>query len=220
MQLAVKRSAVRLLLFAKAAVPGQVKTRLVPALGEQGACELHDKLVRHTIASLNETDAGSLRLYVDHPLHAAVVNWCGGAAGISVHEQCSGNLGARMRRAVEQTAREKDVENLLLLGSDCPFIDVAFLDEALQEIAAGASVVFGPAEDGGYVLLGLSRAAAEDATVLEALFSGIEWGSDKVLEQSLQALARCKVSVAMLPALADIDRPADLALLDSVNWKV
>lgn len=185
--------------FAKAPVAGRVKTRLQPTLNIEQSAQLHRQLVLHC--------------------HAQLASWCeqGNAAQVLaitpephpfwrefpntlLWSQPEGDLGQRMRAAV--TWGLTWVDWVILVGSDCPALDEDYMQQAAQALAAGAPLVVGPANDGGYVLIGMSR--------LQPLFDGVDWGGDRVLAQTLRHASAVGVSPMLLPTLPDIDRPEDL----------
>jgi rSAM/selenodomain-associated transferase 2/rSAM/selenodomain-associated transferase 1 len=195
----------RLILMLKFPTPGAVKTRLVPALGEQRACALHRALVRHTLVEVQRCAAEDgvaveVRL-AGAPDDAAARAWLGGA--VTIRDQGDGDLGARMDRAV-QAAFAEGAAAVVVIGGDCPQLNFSHLGAAFSALARSEAVL-GPAADGGYYLIGLRRA-------LPALFRGIAWGGSEVLAQTLAAARTLSVDVALLATLRDIDVPADLTL--------
>ena len=195
----------RLLVFAKAPVPGQVKTRMQPHLSTAQSAQLHRRLVEHCLHSCSSLPWAQLQLWVgsDHPWWAQLQL----VTSLSVHYQQGEDLGARMAGAVASAAN--DELGLILIGTDCPDISGDYLR------AAGAAlqqhdVVLGPAEDGGYVLIGFSMQHRERYA---AVFAGVDWSTDKVLAQTRQRLVQQQLRWAELPVLCDIDRPEDLPLL-------
>ncbi len=186
-----------LAVFAKAPVPGQVKTRLRPALDDEQAARLAAAFVRDTLEKAARLGppvtvyfAGDRALL--EPLAPPDVRW----PGIQWRDQGGGDLGARMARVPAPC---------LLLGADSPHLPLAYLREALAAIS-DYDVVLGPAEDGGYFLLGL-RAPQP------ALFAGIAWGTGEVLTQTLLKAAALGLSVHQTPPWYDLDTPADLRRL-------
>lgn len=181
----------KLSIFARLPVPGQVKTRLVPAVGEEGAARIYARLLAHTVEVAKESGL-DFELRVTGGEVEAFHSLFGG--DVSVVDQGGGDLGAKMAR-VEAPA--------LLIGSDCPGISVPLL-----QAAAGAlddrRVVLGPANDGGYYLIGFTEP-------VPFLFEDMEWSTPKVLPETLTRLAAHGYGPAILPELADIDTGEDLA---------
>ena len=192
----------RILVFAKGPVPGEVKTRLIPALGAEGAAQLHRRLVHRALAVAAAADLGVVELWCAPDSDHAFFHECRDVHGCALRVQCPGDLGQRMRHAFE--AEGAAGFPALLLGSDAPGLDAGRLRAVAQVLEAGGEGVVVPALDGGYVLIGLARPAA-------ALFEGIRWGSDEVLAQTRGRARRAGLRVAETEACADIDRPEDLA---------
>ncbi|MEQ8263519.1 TIGR04282 family arsenosugar biosynthesis glycosyltransferase [Pseudohaliea sp.] len=194
-------SARRLLQFAREPVPGRVKTRMQPVLDAAGACELHSALLTHTARQLATVDCCERELWVagdpSHPVlaHAAAL---GGAA---VRRQQGADLGERMLHALATALA--DSPRVVLVGSDCPGLDDAYVEAAFAALAT-ADVVLGPALDGGYVLIGVRRVDA-------LLFRGVDWSTSKVLAQTLARVDALGWRAALLEPRRDIDRPEDLA---------
>jgi rSAM/selenodomain-associated transferase 2/rSAM/selenodomain-associated transferase 1 len=195
----------RLILMLKYPTPGAVKTRLVPALGERRACELHRALVRHTLSEVDRFAAPSgvaveVRV-AGAPNEAAARSWLGDA--VTIRDQGEGDLGARMERAAD-AAFSEGAAAVVIIGGDCPGLASEHLTAACAALAR-ADAVIGPALDGGYYLIGLRRP-------LPALFRGIAWGGADVLAQTLASARTLSVRVEQLETLGDVDVPADLAL--------
>ncbi len=192
-----------IMVFARAPVAGQCKTRLIPALGAQGAAELHEKLVRRALAAACEALPAAVELWCTpdgtHPFFAA----CARDYPIALQRQGAGDLGARMQRAFDQALRSH--ARAVIIGADSPALDAAYLRDAAAALDQ-APAVFGPAEDGGYVLVGLKHATP-------VLFEGIEWGGPRVMAQTRERLARLGMQAIELATLWDLDRPEDLARL-------
>ncbi len=190
----------RILLFAKAPVPGQVKSRLIPAVGEQRAAEIYQALLEQVI----ETSAAGIapiEIWCAPDRKHAVFRQAASHPFITLQTQPAGDLGARMALAARQALTR--AESVLLIGGDCPVLKRKHLLSALEWLAGGADAVLGPAEDGGYVLLGLRRMRRE-------LFCDIPWGTDRVLDMTRQRLTQLGWSWRELEPLWDLDRDADL----------
>jgi hypothetical protein len=194
----------RIVVFAKAPEPGKVKTRLIPALGEAGAAALHRRLVMHSLRAAQEADLGPVELWCAPDTRHAFFAECERDFGVSLHSQCEGDLGARMRRAIE-TILER-AKRAILVGSDIPALSAQYLRDAERALSGARDVVIGPAEDGGYVLIGLERSDPE-------LFRDIPWGEPEVLAETRGRIAALRWRCFELPALWDVDRPEDLERL-------
>ncbi len=198
--------------FAKAAVAGMVKTRMIPALGEQGACRLHIALTAYVFSNLTNSQLAKTILYSDNPecpeLKAIVSNQ-------KIKQQYGDNLGARMANAfadqltpsqLSDSTSYQTASAVILLGSDCPTITSEYLEQAITALMTTSDIVLGPANDGGYVLVGMRSPNPE-------IFEGIRWGSSEVLSQTLHIIKQRQLKYFLLPSLSDIDRPDDLPLL-------
>ena len=194
---------VRLIVMAKAPVPGAVKTRLVPALGETGAADLAARLLERAVQQAVAAGTGPVELCVapdpGHPLVARL----GAAHGLQLTVQGEGDLGARMQRALGRALARG--EAACLLGTDTPALDAAILRDAAEHLAKH-DAVFVPAFDGGYALVGLRRE-------VPGIFSDMPWSTPQVMALTRQRLAAAGLRWAELPPVHDIDEPADLAHL-------
>ena len=199
-----KPTSCRIVVFAKAPEPGKVKTRLIPALGEAGAAALHRRLVMHSLRAAQEADLGPVELWCAPDTRHAFFAECERGFGVSLHSQCEGDLGARMRRALEEVLGR--AERAILVGSDIPALSAQYLRDAERALSGARDVVIGPAEDGGYVLIGLKRSDPE-------LFRDIPWGEPEVLAETRGRIAALRWRCFELPALWDVDRPEDLERL-------
>jgi rSAM/selenodomain-associated transferase 1 len=196
--------AAQLLIFAKAPQPGVAKTRLIPLFGAEGAARLQARLTRRAIATALATGLGPVELWcapsAELPFFKALqTEWL-----VSLHSQCGGDLGEKMWHAA--TCALSARHPVLILGTDCPRLTPLHLQNALATLKQGHEAVLIPADDGGYVLLGLTRVAPE-------LFQDIAWGTDRVLVESRARLVVLGWRFAILDPLPDLDRPADCAQL-------
>ena len=196
-----------IIVMAKAPRPGYAKTRLVPALGSDGAAALAERLLHHAMAQARAADLGPVDLCcapdARHPAFEAYAR----APGVALSAQAEGDLGTRMALAFRRWFDQADA--VLMIGTDAPALDAPLLRRAAAALS-NHDAVFVPALDGGYALIGLRRAAP-------TLFSGIAWSTAKVMAQTRQRLSEAGLSHAELPPLADIDEPADLVHLP-VGW--
>lgn len=196
-----------LLVFARAPVPGQANTRLIPALGQAGAAELHARLVRHTLRQAAAAEVGPVTLCCApddrHPFFAE----CARDFGVELLRQQGDDLGQRMAHALAASLRT--FRQVLLVGTDCPALSPAILRAAAQALQSSAAV-FVPAEDGGYVLVGVRDA-------VPPVFDGITWGGASVMAQTRASLRAQNILWQELLPLADIDTPRDLRRLKQTH---
>lgn len=183
----------RVVLFTRWPEPGLAKTRLIPALGPDGAAALHRRLTERTLRVLRAAGL-PIDLRVTGADPARFAEWLG--ADLAIVDQGGGDLGARLARAV-------DPAPVLFVGADAPDLAAHHLHEAAAALAR-ADVAIGPAEDGGYWLLGLARPVPE-------LFDDMPWGTSAVYAETVARLDALGLAVERLEVLADLDRPEDLA---------
>ena len=194
-----------IIVFAKAPEAGKVKTRLIPALGAQGAATLHEKLVRHTLITVTQANLCAIQLWCAPSPSLPFFARCQNDFSVSLHEQCGNDLGERMHHAIT-TALQK-YTYAIIIGTDCPALTAPYLYQALDALQHGASVVLGPAQDGGYVLIGARQSHTR-------LFSDIAWGTASVLNETRARLRELKWQWQELTELWDVDRPEDLPRLN------
>ena len=186
---------------------GRNKTRLIPALGPSGATLMHDRLARHAVGRASSYammhPGTTMEVHLEGGTPADGRAWLGNVACIAQH---LGDLGQRMQ-AASLRAFKNGAKRVVIVGTDCPSLDEPVLTQAFDALEKN-DVVYGPAADGGYVLIGLSKPCPQ-------LFTGIAWGESRVLEQSLTAARESFLRVAMLEVREDVDTPADLAAAES-----
>jgi uncharacterized protein len=191
------------LVFAKAPQAGVAKTRLIPALGAQGAARLAERMLVHAVEQACAADVGAVRVCAApgtaHPAFARLAQ----RFGVALASQVGADLGERMNHAL--TASLRSHAGALLIGTDAPALDAAVL-RAAREALAAHDAVFVPTIDGGYALVGL-RAPAP------GLFDGMAWSTPQVMAETRKRLAAHALTHFELPVLADIDEPADLVHL-------
>lgn len=197
-----------IVVLAKAPLPGFAKTRLIPALGADGAARLAKWLLDRALHAALASGLGPVELSAaPDASHAAIAAW-GVQPGVRLAVQGEGDLGTRMARACERALATS--ERVLLIGTDAPLLDAAVLQAAAQALATH-DAVFVPAHDGGYALVGLRRAAP-------TLFEGIPWSTAAVMARTRERLRELGLSHAELAPLHDIDEPADLVHLQGLGW--
>lgn len=192
------RATARILVFARAPVPGRCKTRLIPALGRDGAARLHRQLVRRTLAAARASEL-PVELWCAPDARHGFFAACRRDYGVVLRRQPPGDLGRRMAQALARTLREAGAG--ILVGSDCPAFAPGDFSAATAALAR-ADCVLGPSMDGGYVLIGARRLEPR-------ALAGITWSSGREGRQTLQRMRRLGLSCASLPPRADLDTPAD-----------
>lgn len=198
-----------LVVFAKAPVPGQVKTRLCPPLTPDEAATLHGSFVLDT---LERTKAAVSKFHL--PFHRFLA--CAPAStlvffqimeerhGVTLLDQVGEHVGARMSHTFEALFAQ-GYRHVLIVGTDVPSLPLNHYQQALA-LLESHDVVLGPALDGGYYLIGLNRAVPD-------LFTGIPWSTDRVLALTEEKAAHLGLSTALLPVWRDVDTIDDLAAL-------
>lgn len=199
-----------LIVFAKAPVAGLAKTRLMPALGPEGAARLAEQLLAHTLQQALALQVEHLELCVSptdqHPAFERARHTALGRLHITL--QGEGDLGERMHRAISRVLTVHS--SVLLIGTDAPSLNTALLEQARQTLKIHPAV-FVPALDGGYALVGLTRPAP-------ALFTGITWSTPQVMQDTRARARQMGLRMTELPPVADIDEPADLVHLPEGWW--
>jgi len=194
--------AVEWIVLTKAPVPGLVKTRLIPELGEQAACELYQQLLKRmedTLKKLVSDNAGQVALWIaGDGEHEAFKPWSCFAA--FYHQPASGDLGVRMALAVKSALSRNCIP--ILIGVDVPDLDEAYLLNCLQQLENN-DLVISPAEDGGYGLLGMKRFYPQ-------LFIDKNWGTNTVFESTKVDIEKLQINTAYLPIVWDVDEVADV----------
>lgn len=194
----------RLLVFAKAPILGEVKTRLFPYMDAESITSLYKKLLLHSLKIAVNSKVGPVELWCspskEHPFFLRYAE----EFSIELRQQTDGNLGRRMGHAFREIL--KRVPMALLIGSDCPSLTPDDLKEAKKILEQGTSAVLTPAEDGGYVLIGLRQFES-------SLFEGISWGTSSVLKETRQRLLQLGWSWCELSQRWDVDRPEDVERL-------
>jgi uncharacterized protein len=189
-----------ILIFCKAPVAGYVKTRLQAQLGAGQAVAAHLQLTQWTLARTFQLALCQVQLYCAPDIHHAFFKECRDAYALTLMTQQGGDLGHKMLNAF--SAALSHYRQAILIGSDCPSFTAVDLREALLALQNGADVVLAPAEDGGYVLIGLSRPE-------QILFENIDWGTEHVFQQTLHRCKQAELHTHELTMQWDVDTLAD-----------
>ncbi len=198
-----------LIVFTRYPIPGQTKTRLIPALGAVGASNLHRQMTEHTLAQVRQLRADGVAIeihYAGAETDRELADWLG--ADLVYRSQGDGDLGERMVLSIE-TALQAGHDRVIIIGTDCPGLNPEILQLAFQQLR-DRDLMLGPAIDGGYYLIGMQRFIPE-------LFVGISWGTSAVRQQTIEIATKLGLSLGDLPLLADIDRPEDLPIWEQLQ---
>jgi uncharacterized protein len=198
----------RIIIFAKAPRPGLAKTRLIPALGAEGAAVLAQRMLFHTVSEALAANAGIVELCVTPSINAAAWSDIQLPMGIEISDQGEGDLGARMARAAARAVERG--EAVLLVGTDC----VEMSDDLLREawlVLHDHDAIIHCTSDGGYALLGLRRFSP-------FLFGNMPWSTDAVASTTIARLGQLGWSVHVGQMLHDVDEPQDLKYV-SKQWR-
>ncbi len=188
----------RILLFCRAPVAGQVKTRLARVIGDEAAARWHRALATHCLETVAAAQLAPLQLWCSPDVRHDFFSRQQARLSLSLHGQRGADLGARMSHAFDVALA--DAGYALVIGSDCPALSADYLRQALSALREGAPAVIGPAEDGGYVMLGLRRNH-------RPLFEDMPWGTGAVFDTTCQRMAGDYLA---LPPLWDVDVVEDL----------
>lgn len=194
-----------LIIFSRYPIPGRTKTRLIPLLGAAGAASFHRLMAESTISRCRRAAQSlglSMEVHVEGGEERQFKEWL--REDLVLRMQGPGSLGRRMQEAFARGFSQSE-RKVVLIGTDCPELTPKVLEEALTRLDQ-VDLVLGPALDGGFYLIGLARPA-------DLLWREIEWGSERVLAQTLANAEKERLSSTLLEPLADIDRPEDLARL-------
>jgi rSAM/selenodomain-associated transferase 1 len=188
-----------LIVFARAPEPGYVKTRLAAELGAEEALSVYRRLAERVVAAVHAAGSYSVTVaYTPPGAEPLMRRWLG--TSVALRPQSDGDLGERMATAVAD-AFSAGAERVVVIGTDCPEVSADVVEEAFTRLDA-ADVVLGPASDGGYYLIGMSR-------LHRALFDDVPWSSADTLRATLERARAHGLSIALLEQRRDIDTAAD-----------
>jgi uncharacterized protein len=196
-----------LIIFTRYPEPGKTKTRLIPALGEEKAAQLHRRMAEHTILQARSLSCAIEVWYVGGS-EELIQDWLG--RDLCYRKQPAGDLGDRMCGAF-RSAFEQGYQSVMIVGTDCPELTTDFMAQGFASLR-NQVVTIGPAIDGGYYLIGLQRLVPE-------LFQKINWSTAMVFAETLAIADKLQLPTYLLPSLHDIDLPDDLQYLDP-EWLI
>lgn len=188
------------LVFSRAPVAGEVKTRLVPYIDKHAAADLQRELVHDRLEMLIASKLSEVQLWCSPDTSHPFFSECAERYGITLKAQSGSDLGERMSNASRELLQ--DYNKVVIIGTDAPALGSDMIDQAIGELD-NHDAVFVPAEDGGYVLIGMT-------THHDALLADISWGTGRVLQQTINNLEQLGLRYSLLEQCWDIDRPEDL----------
>ncbi len=198
----------RLIIMAKAPTPGFVNTRLAARIGEDSAAQVHRLLTLHTLETIEYHPSCPVELWCTPNAEHPFIKDCQKKYPITLRTQQGENLGERMAHAFKTTLESSG--KAIMIGTDCPYLSSAHLHGALDALSDGQDAVITPADDGGYVLIGLRRFSP-------MIFSNIAWGTQTVYQASCARLQQLGWPWLEHGQLSDIDTPADLDRLMALD---
>ena len=190
-----------LIIFAKSPVPGQVKTRLIPGIGRRRATSLYQELLTRTLNTAGKAGFSSIQVWVNGNTAHGYFTRLKSRHFVILKKQRGKDLGQRMFNAFDTVLRKYPYA--VLIGSDCPSLSSADLQLAADFLGNKTDVVLGPADDGGYYLIGLNKSTP-------LLFSGIKWGKETVRTETCSRIKKINLKIELLSNRADLDRTSDL----------
>ncbi|MCE9550988.1 MAG: TIGR04282 family arsenosugar biosynthesis glycosyltransferase [Betaproteobacteria bacterium] len=193
----------RIIIFAKAPQPGFAKTRLIPALGAEGAADLAQQMLFNTLHEALSADIGTVELCITPKIDDIAWQGITFPLGTEITDQGEGDLGARLARASDRAI--ENGRSAILIGTDCVEMSATLLREAAQSLHEHDAVIH-CAADGGYALLGLKRYSA-------VLFSDMPWSTDAVASTTIARIGQLAWSLHVGQLLHDVDAPQDLKYL-------
>jgi len=193
------------IVFSKAPLPGRVKTRLIPELGAQQACQIHQQLLEYVIENISSINDADVYLHCSPDTSHNFFQYLKAQYRLALDAQSEGDLGHRMYASIKNGLEE--YKKVVLIGSDCPLISKSYIKQAFDELNR-SDVVLGPAEDGGYVLIGMKKPRSD-------IFTDIDWGSERVLQQTIEKI-QPDIPV-LLDTLWDVDRAEDVERFRHLN---
>jgi rSAM/selenodomain-associated transferase 1 len=190
-----------IMVFCKAPIPGHVKTRMIPPLTGEEAAQLHRELVQRALQLATQNQLCEVQLWgtlpIDHPFFVTLTK----TYPVDRYLQQGADLGERMHHALSQALAR--FSSAVIIGCDCPSLTSDDLDRALSQLSQGKPCVLAPAEDGGYVLIGLKQSQP-------SLFDNIPWGTEEVLALTRAKLQSLGLDYHQLNTQWDLDTPDDL----------
>ena len=190
-------STTALVIFVRNPISGTVKTRLAKDIGDERALEIYLQLLQHTLEITRGLSFRKFIYYADEVSDYDL--WS--VPGYTKRKQNGNDLGERMLNSFKELF-DQGFTRIIIIGSDCLQLKTETLEEAVALLESNAAVI-GPARDGGYYLLGLTKFYPD-------LFIDKPWSTDKVFAKTIADFNQQGISYALLEELSDIDDSTDL----------
>jgi rSAM/selenodomain-associated transferase 1 len=190
-----------ILIFSKNPVEGEVKTRLIPEWGTEGALKIYKDILKKTIETVKQSDVSGIYLFCTPDLDNPFLKFCSLQYELKLELQQGNNLGERMANAIQSVLQQ--FANVVIIGSDCPELTCNDINLAFDKLNKKYDLVLGPSEDGGYYLIGMNGDYPD-------IFQGINWGSNNVLSMTRERIKLHHLNAYELEAKWDLDRPEDV----------
>lgn len=186
-----------LIVFVRHPELGKVKTRLASTIGDEAALTIYQRLLAHTLSIAKSSAADKFIFYAGELIEPDM--WT--AERFFKHKQADGDLGYRMREAFK-TVFFAGYERVMIIGSDCYELTADIIGRGFQDLES-KDIVIGPANDGGYYLLGMKQLHPQ-------LFADKAWSTNTVFEETIKTMKELALTYNALPALNDVDEEKDL----------
>lgn len=190
-----------LIVFAKSPIPGRVKTRLTPFLKKNKAAALYKALLEHTLRTAIKSDLSEVRLWIDGDSNHSFFKKLKRRYAIRFYRQQGNDLGKRMAYAADHALKKYPF--VIIIGGDCPGLTISDLSTAATRLSDDNDIVLGPANDGGYYLIGLKQNN-------HRLFENIKWSTASVFDETCLRVNELNWRLSLLPEHRDLDRTSDL----------
>jgi len=190
-----------IIVFCKSPIAGQVKTRLMPQLSADQATQVHRELTLRVLSTLSVAKLCPIQLWCSPDTSDPFFTECAEQYALSLHRQQGNDLGERMHNAISQSLAKSD--RVLLIGCDCPSLTIDDFAFSLNQLQNDHDVVFSPAEDGGYVMVGMKKPQ-------DLLFTNMTWGHENVLSTSYERVHKAGLNLIETRRHWDVDTFKDL----------
>ena len=188
------------LIFSKAPIAGEVKTRLVPHISYEQAASLHEELTSDRLRMCTSAGLCEVQLWCSPDTRHPFFDECRGRYGIHLQAQSDGDLGKRMSTALDTML--KQYRKVIVIGADAPALGTDAIEAVIRALEQN-DIVLVPAEDGGYVLLGAS-------SYRSGLLEDVPWGTEEVLAATVRNIRHLGLKYGLYGECWDVDRPEDL----------